>query len=604
MIFLFIVFILIYLLLSAILIFYLDLANGPFYLLIVEIIVLMIVLAFRIIFRKKKFLFRLLAFLILILFNVPILILAKPTVSTFKATDEIRYTDVLHLKNGDVVGTYSSDDRVQIYTGVPYAKAPVGELRFREPQDVEDREGVLDCTNFAPRAMQVDQTPVISTLVDMYAEGGWHPNYEMQEVQEMSEDCLYLNIWKPNYNIPDLPILVYIHGGSLTNGSSANSDYNGETYAKYGVIMITISYRLGVFGYFAHPDLIDESINNNTGNYGLLDQIKALEWINENAVYFGGDKNNITIAGESAGSSSVSALCASPLAKGLFKRAIGESSSLVVKNPPHTFRSLDSALKMGQDIMDEFGCKSIDELRQIDAKELVKTKYTNSAMTLDGYALTKTPYQVYLDHENNEEALLNGYNVKEADAFLIPTYLLSPTNKDNILERLINYFGETTANKIYELYEKRIEKDAFSSLNEIMSVYWFIYPHKKWSDLAFENGVTVYRYQFMKENGYYGTYHSGELIYVYGNIERSKHSFAYDNKDIKLQDSMVAFFTNFIKYGDPNGIYYGYTKMWPEYSYSGQKVIWFNKEISMGIDMGIYKELYVIFDEYMDSLGD
>ena len=264
-------------------------------------------------------------------------------------------------------------------------------------------------------------------------------------------------------------------------------------------------------------------------------------------------KNNITIAGESAGSSSVSALCVSPLAKSLFKRAIGESSSIVGKYPPHTFRSLDSALSMGKNIMKEMHCNSIEELRKLSPEELIKTKYINSSMTIDGYAITKSPYETYLAHENNEEALLNGYNVKEADAFVVPTMLFDLPNKDNIKGKLSEYFDETLAEEMVLLYKNEIDKDAFSVFNEIISAYWFFMPHYEWSILAINNGEDVYRYQFTKENGYYGTYHSGELIYAYGNLDKSLHGFAYNDSDYSLSKIMVGYFSNFVKYGNPNG---------------------------------------------------
>ena len=587
-------FIILFLLINILVIFYLDLANGYMFLLFMWIILAIASLIYRILVRNKKSRVRIIAPLSLILIAVIIMSVAKPMVETFYPVKTIKQTEVLHLENGDIFGTYNEDESVRIYCGVPYAKAPVGELRFKEPQDLDNWTGTLDCTSFAPRAMQNDRAPAMDTLIDMYAMGGWHPDYEMHPVQEMSEDCLYLNLWRPNTDEVNLPILVYIHGGSLTGGTSAFSDYNGETYAKNGVIMITIAYRLGVFGYFAHQDLIEESPNNTTGNYGLLDQIKALEWVNKNAIYFGGDKNNITIAGESAGSSSISAICSSPLAKNLFKRAIGESSSLVVKTPPHTFRTLDDAIDMGEKIMDEFNCLSIDDLRNVSASELVKTQYTNSSMTLDGYALTKTPYEVYLAHENNEEALLNGYNVKESDAFVVPMFLLSPTNKKNIKERLITYFDEEAANAIYDLYKDKIEEDAFNTFNEIISVYWFIGPHHSWSNMAANNGVKVYRYQFTKENGYYGTYHSGEMIYVYGNIERKNLSFAYNEDDYKLQDIMVKYFTNFIKTGNPNGE--GLPE-WSEYLSNGN-VMELGEQVRSINDK--YLELYPIIDSFID----
>ena len=368
-----ILFPLITLILTVLILFYLDLANGPLVLMIIECTMIVSAVVARILLRGKKFVFRMIPFLSFLATTVLVVVLAKPSVEVYSAVRNAnpKYTEVMTLKNGQVKGVYNADMSVRVYAGVPYAKAPIGELRWKEPQDVENWSEVKDCSKFAARAMQVDNPPVIDELVTIYGQKMYVPNFIMEPVQNMSEDCLYLNIWRPNNDKVDLPILVYIHGGSLTGGSGAYSDYNGEEMAKKDVIMITIQYRLGVFGYFAHPALQEESTNHTTGNYGLLDQIKALEWINNNASYFGGDASNITIAGESAGSSSVSALCSSPLASGLFKRAIGESSSLVLKVPPHTYRSLDSALEMGQNIMSEFNCDSIADLRNIPAEKLI-----------------------------------------------------------------------------------------------------------------------------------------------------------------------------------------------------------------------------------------
>lgn len=531
-----------------------DLANGPLVLFILELIAFVGFIVSSILLMNKRKLIRMIPFLSILAITALFFILSKPKTEYKRATrGNTKETEVLTLKNGDIKGLYTEDLDVEVYAGIPYAEAPIGDLRWKEPKAKLNWDGVLDCTKFAPNSYQAKKNSIMSTLVDMYAEGGWHPDYTSYPDQYMSEDSLYLNIWRPKNRSGNLPILVYIHGGSLTGGSSNGDDYNGEAMAREGIIMITISYRLGVFGYFAHPDLISESSNNTTGNYGLLDQIEALKWVNDNASYFGGDKNNITIAGESAGSSSVSALCVSPLAKGLFKRAIGESSSIVGKYPPHTFRSLDSALTMGKNIMKEMHCNSIEELRKLSPEELIKTKYINSSMTIDGYAITKSPYETYLAHENNEEALLNGYNVKEADAFVVPTMLFDLPNKDNIKGKLSEYFDETLAEEMVLLYKNEIDKDAFSVFNEIISAYWFFMPHYEWSILAINNGEDVYRYQFTKENGYYGTYHSGELIYAYGNLDKSLHGFAYNDSDYSLSKIMVGYFSNFVKYGNPNG---------------------------------------------------
>lgn len=582
---------------SALLIFYFDLANGPLVFFILECILLVTFLVLRVLFRNRRLLTRFLTWVCFLVLTGVLIAVSQPAVAKKSAayySKPEKISEILELNEGKVQGIYNKDKTVKIYAGIKYAQAE----RWKEPKAYTWSD-TLDGSYFGPRIMQPIKSSVINGLVDIYSEKSWHPNYLMQPLQNMSEDGLYLNIWRPNNNETNLPVLVYVHGGSLTTGNSSYEDYNGETLAKKGIIMITIQYRLGVFGYFAHPDLKAESLaetgHATTGNYGLLDQIFALNWINNNAANFGGDKNNITIAGESAGSSSISALCTSPLAKGLFKRAIGESSSIAVKKAPHTYRTQDAAYKVANDILKEFKCKNIDELRKVSAKSLVNTKYKNQEMMLDGYALSKDPYQVYVDGENNEDALLNGYNVKEADAFVIPTYLFSPTNKGNILGRLEKVFGSATAKQIYDLYLPEINKNAFEAFNEIFSVYWFIMPHHSWSNLALDNGLDVYRYQFTKENGYHATYHSGEMAYCYGNLDRQNKPYAYNESDYALQDVMVEYWANFVKTGNPNGE--GLIN-WPKYQSNGQVM-------ELGSNIGLiddrYLALYQILNEFMSK---
>lgn len=585
---------------TLLILFYLDLANGPLYLLILALIFLAGLIGARIFLFKKKFWIRNSPWGVLLIALLVIGLLAHPSVERKSAVfyDNPVPTEVLSLKNGKVRGVYNADKSVEVYAGIPYAEAPVGEYRWKEPRPVNDWEGIKDCSYFSPRSMQADSSPIINSLVDMYAMKGWHPNYNMVPLEPTSEDSLYLNIWRPANMTGNLPIVVYIHGGSLTTGSGSYDKYNGETFAKNGVIMITINYRLGIFGYFAHPSLKEESPNKTTGNYGLLDQIEALRWINANASYFGGDSSNITIAGESAGSSSVSALCTSPLASGLFKYAIGESSSLVVnKKPPHTFRKLEDAYKVAVETFKEFNVSSISELRNIKAEDLVKTKFANDGMTLDGYALTKMPYEVYQENASNEVALLNGYNILEADAFVVPQFLFSPTNKNNIKDRLESVFGEKTTLELMDLYKDRIDKDAFSVFNEIFSIYWLIYPHHSWSNMEFNNSKPVYRYQFTKENGFYGTYHSGELEYAYGNLDKSNHQFAYNEEDYALSEKMVKYWTNFAKTGNPNG---EGLPTWEEYNPNNENVMELGKNVGTMKDK--YLATYRIIESYLDTL--
>ena len=587
-----------WMIITAFLIFYYDLANGPLVFFILQLILLVAFFIIKVLFRKKNFLIRFLSWVCFLGLTISFMSFSKPTTERksaayFKNPEQI--SEILELKQGKVQGFYNQDKSVRVYAGIKYAQAE----RWKEPQEYT-WDNIIDGRYFGPKSMQPVSNAVTDSLVDIYSEKGWHPNYKMHPNHERSEDSLYLNIWRPNNNKNNLPILVYIHGGSLTTGSSTFEDFNGESMAKTGVIMITIQYRLGVFGYFAHPVLKEESKKETghatTGDYGLLDQIYALKWINENAERFGGNKDNITIAGESAGSSSVSALCTSPLAKGLFKRAIGESSSLVVRKVPHTYRSEEEAYETSEKILKEFNCKTIDELRKVKATKLVDTKYTNSCMMLDGYALTKDPYQVYLDKENNEEALLNGYNDKESDAFVVPTFLLNPTNKKNAKERLIKYFGEEFGEKIYDLYKDKLEQDAFNTFNEIISVYWFIQPHHSWSNMALNSGVDVYRYHFTKENGYHSTYHSGEMIYCYGNLARSERQFAYDKTDYDLEKTMLSYWSNFIKDGNPNN---SNLPVWNKYKNSKDLVMELGAHVGPIEDR--YLDLYEILENFFDS---
>ena len=453
---------------------------------------------------------------------------------------------IIKTEKGEVQGILSDDGKVEIFAGIPFAKPPVGDLRWKEPQELEPWDGVLAADHFAPMAMQVEFSRFANFLVNLYA----HSKNDRTFKGPMSEDCLYLNVWRPS-NIAagvggeKLPVLVYIHGGSLTSGQSWYEKYDGTNLAREGIIVVTVAYRLGVFGYFADKELAAESPNGTTGNYGLLDQIKALEWVSKNIEAFGGDAGNITIAGESAGSSSVNAVCASPLAKGLFRRAIAESSSIVQKTPPHTFRTMQAALEMGANIKEEFKCSTVEELRKIPAEKLIKTKYKNSSMTVDGYALPRTPYEIYTDGQNNEEALLNGFNKQEGFAFAAFTRV----TKKNLYSLLESTFKARTQEAI-DAQNIQTKKQARAYYNDVYSAVCFTYPHDCWTRTMAALDRPVYEYYFSKENGELGTMHSGEMIYAYRNVPRTRN---YNQSDYDLEMIMSSYWLNFVKYGDPNG---------------------------------------------------
>ncbi len=455
-------------------------------------------------------------------------------------------TDVVTVEQGQLTGVYTPDGAVEVYTGIPYAAPPVGELRWREPQDPAPWEGVLAADHFAPMSMQVLNSNLYSSLAQII---GYH-DYEISLKDNfrdaVSEDALYLNIWKPAGAQEKLPVLVYVHGGSLQTGQPWYADYSGEGLARKGVLVVNFGYRLGVFGFLADEELIAESPNGSTGNYGLLDQIKALEWVRDNIATFGGDPENVTLAGESAGSACVSALCTSPLAKGLFRRAIGESSTVTAPKPAHSYRLLAAALATGKATKERFGAATIEELRAAPAEKLAAAMDVNHHMTIDGYVLEKSPYEALRAGENNAEAILHGFNAQEAAAFT----LFSNANLKNYEEKVRRYFGDE-ADAVLALYPVSSDAQAKASWNEIYSAIFFTHGHYCWTRQATALGIPSYEYHFTKTNGRLGNWHSGEEVYCYGNIP--VNSKLYDAADRELSEIFSSYFANFAKTGDPNG---------------------------------------------------
>ena len=529
-------------------------------------------------------------------------------------------TDVVTIDQGQLTGVYNKDHTVRAYGGIPYAKPPVGELRFREPQAPDKWEGVRACDHFGPMAMQPQSPVIYNSLARILGYHDYRIKFGDEYVEEVSEDCLYLNIFTPEKETDDLlPVILYIHGGSLTTGTSSYSEYRGEDLAKKGVVYVNCAYRLGVFGYYAAEDLREESPNKTTGNYGLLDQIAALKWVYKNIKAFGGDPDRITIAGESAGASSVNALCVSPLTKGLFQYAIAESSSIVPKEPFHTFRYYEDAIRTGEAVRSEFRAESSQDLRNVPAKELVTTITDNSAMTVDGYAVVEQPYLTYEKGGNHEKALLNGFNVKESDAFLLD----DEATRDNYVELLADDIGDYAREMAevvpYNLPPRDqhiiIDKlgEAKGALNVAYSAMWFSYSHYVWNNYLVQQQVPAYEYYFTKTNKALTNYHAGELPYAYGNLWR--HPGLYDKSDYELSEIMQSYWVNFVYSGDPNGNYrttdttddgvYSTEAAdtplpeWQMRNKAQDKLIRFDTTIRMVDDPNM--EIYKVIDKYMDE---
>lgn len=474
-----------------------------------------------------------------------ILLATWPPVKAVPASDDPKpeQTGTIMTEDGLVRGVYSKDHTVEIYTGIPYAKAPVGDLRWRKPQDPEPWDGILECDHFAPMSMQTTNLPIYDSLVRIIGYSDYKISLRDNYIPPVSEDSLYINVWKPAGEHENLPVLVYIHGGTLQSGQAWTKDYDGKSFAKNGIVTVNLGYRLGVFGYYTDMELMAEE--GTAGNFGLLDQIKALEWVRDNIAAFGGDPNNVTIVGESAGSACIDALCVSPLAKGLFRRAVLESSTLSSVNPPHSYRDFETALKSGQSLKERYNCSTVEDLRKLDAKTIVGELSTQHYLTNDGYALLDSPYNTRMSGVHNEEALLHGYNLEESGPFI----MFSHANMKNYENRVRAYFRDY-ADDVLAIYNPTTNKEADEYWAIIYGAVFFNYPHYCLNRLAVKEGIPVYEYLFSKSNGMLSSWHSGELIYVFKNLEGKK---LFDEVDYKLSETMHSYWANFATNGDPNG---------------------------------------------------
>ena len=455
-------------------------------------------------------------------------------------------TEVITLRDGKVQGVKTADGAVEVFTGIPYAKPPVGELRWKAPENPEPWNGVRTCARFQPMAMQPRNSEIYNSLSQIIGFHDYEISLDDNFRDAVSEDALYVNLWRPAGKAEKLPVLVYIHGGALQTGQPWYADYSGEGLARKGVLVVNFGYRLGVFGFLATEELAAEDPNGSTGNYGLMDQIKALEWVRDNIASFGGDPDNVTLAGESAGAVCVTALCASPEAKGLFRRAIAESSTATAPKPQHSFRLLDEALETGRETMARFGVSSAAELRALPAEKLVEAADTNHHITVDGYVLPQTPYEAYKAGEHNEEAMLHGFNAEEGTPFI----LFEQANMKNYEDKVRAYFGEY-ADEVLALYAPKNDDEARTMWLNIYSAIYFTHGHYCLSREDLSVKVPVWEYFFAKANGRLSSWHSGEEVYCYNNIPAD--SKLYDEADRQLADLFSDYFVNFIRTGDPNG---------------------------------------------------
>jgi para-nitrobenzyl esterase len=494
---------------------------------------------------------------------VTVLLLLSALVQLAEAQDKNAFPVQLKVEQGIIEGNYNTHSGIQTYFGVPFAKPPVGELRWRAPQPADPWEGIKETKTFGPRPMQ---TMVFGDMKSRSA--------------GLSEDCLYLNIWTPaKRDTQGLPVLVYFYGGGNVAGDASEPRYDGESMAKKGMVVVTTNYRLNIFGFLAHPELSAEAPYKASGNYGVLDQQAALAWVQKNIAAFGGDPEKVTIAGESAGSIGVSVQMASPLSKDLIAGAIGESGAGI--NPTLAPVSLEEAEKTGAEFVKNAGLSGIAELRKLPARDIYEiyneSKRFGFPMVIDGYFLPKSLPEIFEAREQAQVPLLLGWNSAEIPGTAFMQGL--PYTPENFGKKVKETYPDTYE-KVLALYPHASSKEVEYSATALASDRFIAYSTWKWFDLHRKNSdQPVYRYLYSKlrpplvdhdlasglaggtvkkdDNAPkipepIGAPHACEIEYCMGNLHLVT-DYAWTEDDYKVSETMQTYFANFIKTGDPNG---------------------------------------------------
>jgi para-nitrobenzyl esterase len=444
-----------------------------------------------------------------------------------------KYIDYQNIKiqSGRVSGKITDDGAVSIFMGVPYAAAPVGDLRWKAPQPVPAWEGVKNCTENPPSAMQNKPQPFFC----------WSQEF-LIPAEPISEDCLYLNVWTPAKKADEkLPVIVWIHGGGFSGGSGTVPLYDGEAMARKDVVFITINYRLGIFGFLAHPELSAEAENGVSGNYGILDQIFALQWVKENISAFGGNPDCVSIAGQSAGAMSVNALVASPRAKGLFHRAIAQSGGML-GGMLGMLQSLEQAEKAGK-LLTEKLKTDIADLRKVAADSLLKIP-ARFSLCVDNQLIPNIS-ETFKNGQQNDVPLISGWNLDDGVSFGF-------AKKEQYIKQIKAHYGER-ADEFLQNFPAETEEQAMAS-QKLFSQLTFGWNNYRWAVLQSEKGKhPAYLYYFKRippGEPNYGAFHSAEFAYAL-------HTLKYWNKpftqtDYDLEETMSTFWVNFAKTGNPN----------------------------------------------------
>ena len=466
------------------------------------------------------------------------------------------------VDTGILEGVVNADSSVRIFRGVPFAAPPVGGLRWQPPQAAQAWSGIRKADEFGPACMQG------KVFGDIVSRG-----------KPMSEDCLYLTVWAPaKATAKRMPVYLWFYGGGFAAGSGDEARYDGESFAKRGIVVVNANYRLGVFGFLAHSWLTAESPHKASGNYGMLDQVAALEWVRKNIAAFGGDPHHVTIGGESAGSLSVSALMASPLSRELFQQAVGESGAFFGAVGGRGSNSLAESEQQGAAFATSIGAASLAELRAKSADDLLRAAMkTNGGFgfwpNVDGYFLPAEVQSIFAAGKQSQVPLLAGWNADEV-RMQVTMAKEKPTAK-TFAARLREQF-QGNADGALKVYGATTDEEAVRAAGDLASDNFIIFGTWKWLEMQTKTGKPVYRFEFdravpipeaMKGTGLktFGSAHAAELEYVFNMLQSKKAD--WQPEDQKVAETMNAYWANFIKNGDPSGP--GLAK-WPNYTKTHQ----------------------------------
>ena len=476
----------------------------------------------------------------------------------------------------------AGDESVRVYRGIPFAQPPTGELRWRPPVTDVAWDGIRDASAFGPPCWQTGGNP--ETLY-------------YKPVLNVSEDCLYLNLWTAAESSTERrPVMVWFHGGGNVNGTGSTPNFDGTAHALMGAVVITINYRLGPFGFLAHPGLTAESGHHASGNYGLLDQIAALQWVQKNISAFGGDPDRVMIFGQSAGSWDVGALMVSPLAKGLFHRAVGQSGQFLSgvrsldEAPPNTDPAHVTGIKAAATLGVEGDDRTaIKKLRAMDASIVFDAmrQIVSGYPIIDGWVIPDSPRALYARGEFHQVPVIIGTMAHE-------TNLLAVSEQDtSSVETAVKERFGTSANRILEAYAESIDQSPVEALAEILTDSRQTLMAREWASMVANSGGDVYLYYFSHRPPVYriyesenlametpkglrsmGAYHSGDLVYVFGNVRRTNIDWA--PHDHVVSDVVSRYWASFAADGDPNG---EGLQPWPRFTMDSQTTMVIGDEI-------------------------